>query len=163
MSDVETAIVRILMWGFAATLTFTSINFASQNFGLSRLNFALLFGTLFTADRGAANVLGFLLYLLGGWFIAFFYFLFLGALGGANWWKGALLGLLHGMLLLTVLLPLLPYLHPRIATEYDGPTDLRRLEPPGFLALNYGPHTPLVTVLAQAAYGAVLGFGFSAQ
>jgi hypothetical protein len=160
---VETEIVRILLWGFVATLTLVSVNFASQNLGWSRLNFPFLIGTLFTADRGAAVALGFVFYVLFGWFISFFYYLFFAALDGANWWVGALVGLVHGALLLTVVLPLLPYVHPRIATEYDGPTELRRLEPPGFLALHYGRHTPLVTLGAQVLYGAVLGFGFDVR
>jgi len=47
-----------------------------------------------------------------------------------------------------------------MASEYDGPTALRQLEPPGFLGLNYGSRTPLTTLLGQAVYGAVLG-GFA--
>jgi hypothetical protein len=31
------------------------------------------------------------------------------------------------------------------------------LQPPGFLALNYGRRTPLVTVAAHLLYGAILG------
>jgi hypothetical protein len=34
------------------------------------------------------------------------------------------------------------------------------LEPPGFLLLNYGRQTPVVTVLAHVAYGALVG-GFA--
>ncbi|MBI4512523.1 MAG: hypothetical protein HY702_00295 [Gemmatimonadetes bacterium] len=33
----------------------------------------------------------------------------------------------------------------------------RALEPPGFLALNYGRQTPLLSLLAHVVYGAVLG------
>jgi hypothetical protein len=36
-------------------------------------------------------------------------------------------------------------------------TPTRRLEPPSFLALNYGQRTPFSVLLAQVAYGAVLG------
>jgi hypothetical protein len=31
------------------------------------------------------------------------------------------------------------------------------LEPPGFLLVNYGRQTPLATVLAHVAYGAIVG------
>jgi hypothetical protein len=34
---------------------------------------------------------------------------------------------------------------------------MKKLEPPGFLALNYGSRTPLTTLAGQALYGAVLG------
>jgi len=59
--------------------------------------------------------------------------------------------------LLVAVLPLLPYMHPRMASEYDGPTELRQLEPPGFMGFNYGLRTPLTTLLGQAVYGATLG------
>jgi hypothetical protein len=63
--------------------------------------------------------------------------------------------------MLTTLAPMLPYLHPRMATEYDGPSYRRRLQPPGFFALHYGYRTPLATLLAHALYGAILGAGMS--
>jgi hypothetical protein len=54
-------------------------------------------------------------------------------------------------------LPMLPYIHPRMASEYDGASTTRQLEPPGFMGLNYGPRTPLTTLAGQALYGTVLG------
>ena len=81
-------------------------------------------------------------------------------IGLVGWPVGLAAGLLHGLLLLTVLLPLMPYVHPRMASPFDGPSSTRRLEPPGFLALHYGYRTPVVVMLAYGAYGAVLGAGY---
>jgi hypothetical protein len=67
------------------------------------------------------------------------------------------MGLAHAMFVLVVVLPLLPGLHPRMASEFHGPEPTRLLEPPGFLALNYGYQTPLATIMAHIAYGMVLG------
>jgi len=61
---------------------------------------------------------------------------------------------------LTVVLPLLPFVHPRMATEYDGPTATRRIEPAGFLGLNYGWRTPFTTLLGHTLFGAVLGAAY---
>ena len=58
---------------------------------------------------------------------------------------------------LTVLVPLLQGVHPRMATERAGPASTAVLEPPGLFALNYGTATPLVAVGAHVVYGAVLG------
>jgi hypothetical protein len=135
----------------------TTIIYDSQVMGLSRLSLPFLLGTSLTGDRHRAVILGFALYAIGGWLFAFLYFLAFFHLGGARWWIGALLGALHGLFLLTVMLPLTPYVHPRMASEYDGPSDIRQLEPPGFLGLHYGYRTPLVTLLAHGAYGSVLG------
>ena len=70
---------------------------------------------------------------------------------------GAIVGVLHGAFLLVCAIPLLPYVHPRMASEHHGVTMRRQLEPPGFLAMNYGYQTPFTTLLAQAVYGGVLG------
>jgi len=47
--------------------------------------------------------------------------------------------------------------HPRMATEQRGPEPTRQLEPPGFLAMNYGRRTPVSVIIAHLVYGAVLG------
>ena len=44
-----------------------------------------------------------------------------------------------------------------MARPFQGPTPTRQLEPPGFLALNYGKGTPVATFLAHLIYGTVLG------
>ena len=59
--------------------------------------------------------------------------------------------------ILLILMPLFPTLHPRMASEMRGPEPTRALEPPGFLALNYGRPTPLVIIAAHAIYGLILG------
>jgi hypothetical protein len=61
------------------------------------------------------------------------------------------------MFLLTCALPLLPSVHPRMTSEYQSATSIRQLEPPGSLALNYGYHTLLSTLIALIVYGATLG------
>jgi hypothetical protein len=52
---------------------------------------------------------------------------------------------------------LVPGLHPRMASEEQGPSVTRQLEPPGFLALNYGVRTPLTALAAHLVFGAILG------
>ena len=54
-------------------------------------------------------------------------------------------------------MPLLPALHPRMASEQHGPTPTRQLEPPGFLALQLRPADADLGVLAHLVYGAILG------
>jgi hypothetical protein len=150
-------VASMLLWGLIATVAMTTILQGAQGLGLSRLSLPFLAGTLFTGNRRRAVVLGFVLYVIGGWLFALLYYWFFASLGAATWWLGAIAGLLHGLFLLVAALPLLPYVHPRMASEYDGPSDLRQLEPPGFMGFNYGYRTPATTLLAQAVYGATLG------
>jgi hypothetical protein len=147
-----------LLWGLIATVAMTTILQASQGLGLSRLSLPFLAGTMFTGDRSRATVLGFVAYVIGGWIFAMLYFLFFASVGVATWWLGAVLGILHGLFLLVCALPLLPYAHPRMASEHEGPASTFRLEPPGFMGLNYGRGTPLTLLAAQTVYGATLGF-----
>ncbi|MEX2497025.1 MAG: hypothetical protein WD448_13100 [Woeseia sp.] len=151
---------QLLVWGLLATFVMTTILHGSQGLGWSRLSLSFLVGTIFTGRRAAANVLGFLAYTIGGWIFAFIYVVFFLGIGQGNWWIGLLFGAAHAVVLLVVLLPIIAYMHPRMANEYDGPTRSRRLEPPGFIGLNYGYRTPLSVLIAQMAYGAVLGLCF---
>jgi hypothetical protein len=147
----------MMIWGLLATVAMTTILQGAQGLGLSRLSLPFLAGTFFTGDRRWAVIVGFAFYVVGGWLFAFLYFLLFASLGRYAWWLGALAGLLHGLFLLAAALPLLPYIHPRMASEYDGATSSRQLEPPGIMGLNYGHGTPLTTLLGQIVYGAVLG------
>ena len=147
----------LLIWGLVATVAMTTILQTSQGLGLSRLNLPFLVGTLFTRNRNAAVIVGFIAYTIGGWLFTLLYFLFFASIGVATWWLGAILGFLHGIFLLVCALPLLPYAHPRMASEHDGPGHEYILEPPGFLGLNYGRRTPITTLLAQTVYGLMLG------
>lgn len=147
----------VVVWGFLATVVMTTIMYGSQAMGLSRLSLPFLIGTWITGNRHRASILGFVLFNLGGWAFAVLYAVLFIALGRATWWIGLLTGLLHGLFLLLVVLPVMPHLHPRMASEYDAPTARRQLQPPGFLGLNYGRRTPITTLLGMAAYGLILG------
>src|SRR5439155_25964038 len=117
----------------------------------------LLLGTMVTADPDRARVAGFFLHLAIGEGFALGYAAVFALLDAATWWLGALLGLVHVSVALTVLVPLLPGVHPRMASARAGPTSTASLEPPGLLGLNYGIQTPLVAVVAHLAYGVALG------
>jgi hypothetical protein len=147
----------MIIWGFLATLVMTIVMQGAQGLGLSRLSLPFLAGTFFTGDRRRAVIIGFAVYVVGGWLFAFLYFLLFTSLGVYTWWLGTGIGLLHGLFLLVGAMPLLPYIHPRMASEYDGASAIKQLEPPGFMGLNYGYRTPLTTLIGQALYGAVLG------
>ena len=146
----------VLIWALVATAVMTTVLQGSQQLGLSRLSLPFLFGTLVTADRGRAVLAGSVMYLAGGWVFAILYFFVFASLGRSNWWIGAGFGAVHGLFLL-VCLPAMAQVHPRIASEYDAPASVPKLEPPGFLGMHYGTRTPMTTMLAQVLYGAILG------
>ena len=52
---------------------------------------------------------------------------------------------------------ILPVVHPRMAPFYSAANSDGLVEPPGFMLMNYGQATPIVTVLAHLLYGAIVG------
>ena len=148
---------NVLVWGLLATVAMTALLSASQSLGFSRMSMPFLFGTFVTANRFKANIIGFAFFMLGGWVFTFLYFLVFAGTRIGTWWMGVLLGLGHGVFFLAAFLHVLPYVHPRMATEYHGPTALRQIEPPGVLGMNYGIRTPMVTMIAFLVYGGLLG------
>lgn len=147
----------IFLWGFVATVSHTTLMAAGQGLGWSRMSLPFMLGTLFTADRHRAMVIGFIFHFVNGWLFALFYALVFEDLRLTGWWLGAGIGLVQGLTVLIALMPILPAVHPRMASEQRGPEPTRALEPPGFMALNYGRQTPLLTLAAHALYGAILG------
>ena len=151
------------LFGLVATTTLTAVMIVAQLAGLTRLDLPLLLGTIVTEDPDRARVAGFFIHLVIGQGFAFGYAESFSLLDRATWWLGGLLGLLHVAVALTVLVPLLPGVHPRIASDRAGPSSTAALEPPGLLGLNYGVQTPLVAVAAHVAYGVALGVLLSAH
>jgi hypothetical protein len=145
------------LFGVIATTALTAVMIAAQLAGVTRLDLPLVLGTLVTEDPDKARVSGFFIHLVVGQGFAFGYTAAFALLDRATWWLGSLLGLLHAAVALTVLVPLLAGVHPRMATSRAGPASTAMLEPPGLLGLNYGAQTPVITIIAHVAYGAALG------
>lgn len=144
-------------FGFAATVALTAVLVTSQLAGLTRMDIPMMLGTVFVEDPDKARVVGFFIHLVNGQLFALLYASAFDVLGQASWWLGGLFGALHGLAALTLIVPLLPGVHPRMASERSGPSKHNVLEPPGLFALNYGTQTALVTMVAHVIYGALLG------
>jgi uncharacterized membrane protein YagU involved in acid resistance len=147
----------ISLWGFVGTLALTTLMAGSQALGLTRMNLPYMLGTMVTSDRDRAKLMGFGMHLVNGWLFASLYAVAFQSWRRATWWLGAAIGLTHALFVLVAASTALPALHPRMASEQQGPTPTRQLEPPGFLALNYGYRTPLSVIIAHAVYGGILG------
>jgi hypothetical protein len=150
-----------LLWGFAATVLLTALMEGSQGLRLTRMSLPYLLGTMFTPDRDRARLYGVGVHLVNGWLFSLVYVAAFHVSGWYTAWFGALVGLVHGAFVLVVGMPALPGLHPRMASEHQGPTVVRGLEPPGFLARNYGGRTPVSVLVAHVLFGAVLGFCYT--
>jgi hypothetical protein len=147
--------------GFAGTLLLTTALRAANELGLTRIDLPFLLGTAFTTDRTRAKALGYVLHFLAGIAFALIYYMIFLAIRSSGWSLGASFGAIHALFSGTALVNvLLPLVHPHMGTPSTAATDVALLEPPGFMMLNYGLQTPLVSLIAHVAYGSVVG-GFA--
>ena len=154
--------MNVALWavtGFGATVVLTVLNAGAQGLGITRINLPYLLGMMFTPDRDRARIVGILVHLANGWLFSLLYFEVFHLYGRPALLLGAGVGLVHGLFVAAVGLPLLPAFHPRVARPHAGPTAERRLEPPGFLARNYGWPTGAVVVVSHVVFGAILAVG----
>jgi hypothetical protein len=144
--------------GFAGTLVLTTALRAANELNLTRMDLPFLLGTAFSRDRTRAKALGYVLHFLAGIAFALIYYAVFAATDSSGWLLGAAFGLVHGLFSGTALVSvLLPLVHPRMGTPSTAATSVALLEPPGFMMLNYGVQTPLVMLVAHAAYGTLVG------
>jgi hypothetical protein len=144
--------------GFAGTLVLTTALRAGNELNLTRMDLPFLLGTAFSDDRTRAKAIGYVLHFLVGMGFALVYYAVFLAVDRSGWWLGAAFGLAHGLFSGTALVnTLLPLIHPRMGTPSTTAPSVALLEPPGFMMLNYGVQTPLVSLAAHVAFGTLVG------
>jgi len=145
--------------GVMGTLVMTTMLRAAAELGYTRMDLAFLLGTAVTDNRRKAKALGYLFHFLLGIGFALLYGAFFAAIGRSSWWLGALVAVVQALFTATVLVNvLLPVVHPRMGTPETAANEIPLIEPPGFLMLNYGRNTFVITLLAHIAYGAIVGW-----
>ena len=148
--------------GLAGTLVLTTMLRAASELRLTRMDIPFLLGTAVTEDRVRAKAVGYTLHFVFGLLFALAYYAIFVVIDRSGVLLGAVFGLVHALFASSALVSvLLPIVHPRMGTGFDAAGSSPLLEPPGFMLLNYGRRTPLVTVIAHVAYGAIVG-GFVA-
>jgi hypothetical protein len=156
---MSSLIAPALAGGFLGTVVMTTMLRAASEFGVTRMDLPFLLGTAFTDRRRPAKVYGYAIHFIIGLVFALGYAAVFAAVGRAGWLLGMLFGVVHASFVATSLVNvLLPIVHPRIGTPETGANEIALLEPPGFMMLNYGRNTFLVTLVAHAAYGAIIGW-----
>lgn len=147
-----------LAGGSVGTLVLTTVLRAASELGLTRMDLPFLLGTVFTSDRQRAKALGYLVHFGFGLLFALGYYAIFRSIGRDGVLLGALLGLIHGIFAATALVNvLLPIIHPRMGSPFTASNSSPLIESPGFLMLNYGTSTFVVSMVAHVAYGALVG------
>ena len=148
-----------LAGGLLGTLVLSTMLRGAGELGFTRMDLPFLLGTSVTDNRTRAKVYGYLFHFALGLGFAVVYGMCFAAIQRSGWWLGALVGALHALFTSTVLVNiLLPAIHRRVGTPETAADEIALIEPPGFLMLNYGRSTFLVTLISHMAYGAIVGW-----
>jgi hypothetical protein len=126
----------------------------------TRMSLPYVLGTMVSERRSTIRIAGTAMHLFNGVVFAGGYALMFERFRRAGWLVGAALGVTHGVAVLVGFIPVVQEVHPRMADEDEGPDPTPMLQPPGFLALNYGRETPLTTIAAHVVYGAIVGAAY---
>jgi hypothetical protein len=147
--------------GLVGTFVLTTILRTASELRLTRMDLPFLLGTAVTSDRGQAKAIGYVLHFVAGVLFSLAYAIGFAALDRSGWLLGAAFGLIHGLFAGSALVNiLLPIVHPRMGTPMSSIASTALLEPPGFMMLNYGRSTPVLSLASHIAYGAIVG-GFA--
>lgn len=152
--------------GFVGTLVMTALIVVMRAAGKTRMDMVLLLGSMFTGRKPLARAIGLVMHLGVMGAVVFgsiyaFLFAVLGTAPAAAWWVGAIIGILHG-LVVGLLMPMVPMVHPRMGDHARrGSADQVELAPPGLFARNYGGMTPVGLVMAHMLFGLVVGLVYA--
>ena len=150
------------IWGtmagaFVGTLVLTTVLRTASELNLTRIDLPFLLGTALTPDRTRAKAIGYAAHLVMGLIFAMGYYALFAALGRHDWWLGTMFGLGQALFAGTVLINvLLPLVHPRMGNPQSDSSTVALLEPPGFMARNYGLQTTTVSLVAHMFYGTII-------
>ena len=153
-----TLVWSTLAAGFIGTMVLTTMVRGATEMGLTRMDLAFMLGTVVTDDRRKARAAGYGFHFMFGLVFALMYGAFFAIIGRSSWQLGAVLGGVQAFFVATVVVnEILPAIHPRMGTFDTAANEFALIEPPGFLMINYGRSTVVVTLLAHIAYGAIIG------
>ncbi|HET9671715.1 MAG TPA: hypothetical protein VFQ40_02565 [Actinomycetota bacterium] len=152
------SLLGALAGGLLGTFVLTTVLRTASELGLTRVDLPFLLGTAVTRDRGRAKAIGYVAHFGFGLLFSAAYAVFFLVVDASGWLLGALLGLAHGLFAGTALVNvLLPVVHPRMGKPWTDARTSPLIEPPGFMMLNYGAGTPIVSLIAHVLYGAIVG------
>lgn len=149
---MDFSLLAAIIAGLAATAVFTILQGMARMMGMTKMDIVVLLGTMFgPKGSGVATLFGWVAHLMSGIIFGIIY----GAIFAliridiSLWLYGAVIGLIHGLVVGGMVMPMMGSIHPRIR---DG-----SLEAPGTFGSNLGKATPMGLIVMHIIFGLVLG------
>jgi hypothetical protein len=156
-----------LLAGFVGTVVMSAAMGMARLANMTRMPpFPLILGTMVTGDRRRATLMGaFAHYVVMGTVVfGLAYAALFRAFDSASWAVGLGIGVVHGLIVGVMAMPMMPAMHPRMERAVGavgGDSVLEtggevRVSPPGLLGARWGPVTPLGVLVGHMIYGVVV-------
>jgi hypothetical protein len=170
--------VGALVAGFAATIVMTAMMTMASRAGMTNMPpMPLVMGSMMSGDRRKAMAVGAMLHyiVMGTVLFGIGYALLFHAFGSSTWPVGVAIGVVHGLAVGLVFMPMMPAMHPRMEAQLVGagaPAEGAvvqevggevRLSGPGVLGKDWGGMTPAGLLMGHAVYGLVLALVYTAM
>lgn len=154
-----------LVAGFVATVVMTMLMQMGSAMGMTRMNMAVMLGSMFRRDPDAAGRLGMALHFMNGLVFGLAYTLVWWALDPAPedaWWIGLIFGAVHSFVAMAMM-PVMSGMHPRVREGTVAVTSPARevvLPRFGFGGTGFGAMTPMGILMGHLVFGVVWGLVF---
>ena len=177
MSLTDFNALAALIAGLAATIVMTAMMTMASKAGMTRMPpMPLVMGPMMSGDRNKAMIIGGMLHyiVMGTVVFGIGYALLFQAFGSSAWPVGVLIGVVHGLAVGLVFMPMMPSMHPRMDAQLVGAGAPAhgavvqevggevRLSGPGVLGKDWGGMTPAGLLMGHAVYGLVLALVYTA-
>ena len=152
--------------GGVATVLMTLLMQMGAALGMTRMDMAVMLGSMVRRDAVSARRLGLAVHFMNGLVFGLIYALVWWALGPAAlsdaWWIGLIFGGVHGLVAL-VAMPMMSAVHPRVqavSAMGDASVGEVQLPPFGLGGRGFGAMTPVGILLGHLVFGLVWGLAF---
>ncbi|UQA91287.1 hypothetical protein [Streptomyces halobius] len=157
---MDFAVGPALLAGLVGTVAMTAAMMMGRVMGMTSMDIALITGGMMTGDERRARMLGMIMHfvVMGTVVFGLIYAAVFHWIGSASWLAGLVVGLIHGLLVGVIALPMMGAFHPRMRGSGDG----FRLDLPGIMGIGYGKGTPMGLLMGHLIYGLVVALVYAA-
>lgn len=168
---MEFSLAGALVAGFIGTAVMSTMMKLSAKMGMTDMPpMELVTGSMLSGDPDRARQLGIMVHwlVMGTIVFGLGYAALFAVFGSSSWLLGLGIGVVHGLVVGVVFMPMMPAVHPRMSTEptFGGTVDVSagsvQLAAPGMLGSKWGGMTPVGLVMGHAVYGLVVALVYQA-